>query len=62
MGTNRPRLTQVSSQTDVGDTTTVYDDSSRKSLRIEFNGCEEATFDPSSVSNGCWDQKLAHIL
>eukprot|EP00978_Attheya_sp_CCMP212_P011150 scaffold27309_cov62-Attheya_sp.AAC.3 len=62
MDTKRPLLTQVPSQTDVGDTTTVYDDSSRKSLRIELDGYEEATFDPSSVSNGCWDQKLAHIL
>jgi hypothetical protein len=40
----------------------VYDESSRIGLRIEFDRYEEATFDPTSVSNGCWDQKLAHIL
>eukprot|EP00978_Attheya_sp_CCMP212_P041408 scaffold237164_cov48-Attheya_sp.AAC.2 len=56
MDVKRPLLTQVPSQTD--DTTTIYDDSSRIGLRIEFDGYEEATFDPSSVSNRCWDQKI----
>ena len=37
----------------------MYADSSRIGLHIELDGCEEATFDPSSISNGCWDQKLA---
>eukprot|EP00978_Attheya_sp_CCMP212_P020535 scaffold58917_cov62-Attheya_sp.AAC.6 len=59
MDVKRPLLTQVPSQTD--DTTTVQAVSSRIGLRIEFDGCEEATFDPSSVSNGCWDQKLARV-
>ena len=34
-------------------------DSRQIGVRIEFDGCEEPTFDPSSISNGCWDQKLA---
>ena len=30
-------------------------------LRFEFDGYEESKFDPTSVSNGCWDQKLARV-
>eukprot|EP00978_Attheya_sp_CCMP212_P026156 scaffold85525_cov37-Attheya_sp.AAC.1 len=30
--------------------------------RIEFDGYEEATFDPSFVSNGCWDQNITTVL
>eukprot|EP00978_Attheya_sp_CCMP212_P011778 scaffold29289_cov58-Attheya_sp.AAC.2 len=64
MDVKRPLLTQVPSQTDVGIKRYDYraSRSSRIDLRIEFDGCEEATFEPSSVSNRCWDQKLAHIL
>ena len=36
-------------------------DSRQIGVRIEFDGCEEATFDPSSISNGCWDHKLARV-
>eukprot|EP00978_Attheya_sp_CCMP212_P006903 scaffold16103_cov62-Attheya_sp.AAC.1 len=50
-------LTQVPSQTDVG----IKNDSSQIGIRIECDECEEATIDPSSISNGCWDQKLAHV-
>eukprot|EP00978_Attheya_sp_CCMP212_P017503 scaffold46664_cov63-Attheya_sp.AAC.4 len=39
------------------DTTTLYIYSRPIGLRFEFDGYEAATFDPSSVSNGCWDQK-----
>eukprot|EP00978_Attheya_sp_CCMP212_P013134 scaffold32880_cov28-Attheya_sp.AAC.1 len=63
MDVKRPLLTQVPSQTDVG--IKRYDYLVRRSrqigLRIDFDGCEEATFDPSSISNGCWDQKLARV-
>jgi hypothetical protein len=31
-------------------------------LSIEFDGCGEANFDPSFISNGYWDEMLAHIL
>eukprot|EP00978_Attheya_sp_CCMP212_P047193 scaffold421256_cov54-Attheya_sp.AAC.3 len=41
--------------------TTLYMYSRPNGLRFEFDGYEEATFDPSSISNGCWDQKLAHV-
>eukprot|EP00978_Attheya_sp_CCMP212_P017711 scaffold47535_cov62-Attheya_sp.AAC.3 len=68
MDVKRPLVTQVPSQTDVGvkkyyyrDTTTVYD-SSRIGLHIELDGYEDATFDPSSISNRCWDQKSAHVV
>ena len=30
-------------------------------LIFEFDGYEESKFDPTSVSNGCWDQKLARV-
>eukprot|EP00978_Attheya_sp_CCMP212_P008302 scaffold19470_cov27-Attheya_sp.AAC.1 len=46
MDVKRSLLTQVPSQTD--DTTTLYDDSSRIGLGIEFDGYEEAIFDSSS--------------
>eukprot|EP00978_Attheya_sp_CCMP212_P007649 scaffold17751_cov64-Attheya_sp.AAC.1 len=37
--------------------TTLYVYSRPIHLRFEFDGYEEATFDPSSISNGCWDQR-----
>jgi hypothetical protein len=43
------------------DTTTFYIYSRPIGLLFELDGYEEATFDPSSISNGCWDQKLAHV-
>eukprot|EP00978_Attheya_sp_CCMP212_P037249 scaffold174248_cov28-Attheya_sp.AAC.3 len=54
-------LTQLPSQTDVGDTTTLYIYSRPIGPRFEFDEYEEATFDPSPVSNRCWDQKLARV-
>ena len=42
-------------------TTTLYLYSRPIGLRFEFDGYEESTFDPTSVSNGCWDQKLARV-
>eukprot|EP00978_Attheya_sp_CCMP212_P046730 scaffold408271_cov31-Attheya_sp.AAC.1 len=60
MDVKRPLLTQVQ-MLGSKDTTTVQAGSSRIGLHIEFDGCEEATIDPSSVSNGCWDQKLACV-
>eukprot|EP00978_Attheya_sp_CCMP212_P026372 scaffold86595_cov61-Attheya_sp.AAC.2 len=59
MDVRKPLLTQVPSQTD--DTTTLYIYSRPIGLRFEFDGYEEANFDPSSISNGCWDQKLARV-
>eukprot|EP00978_Attheya_sp_CCMP212_P025085 scaffold80013_cov75-Attheya_sp.AAC.2 len=64
MDTKRPLSTQVPSQTDVG--VNRYDYlvhlfETSIGLRFEFDGYEKATFDPSSISNGCWDQKLARV-
>eukprot|EP00978_Attheya_sp_CCMP212_P015148 scaffold38967_cov54-Attheya_sp.AAC.3 len=42
-------------------TSTLYIYSRPIGLRIEFDGYEGATFDPSSVSNRCWDQKIARV-
>jgi hypothetical protein len=41
--------------------TTLYMYSRPIGLRFEFDGYEESKFDPTSVSNGCWDQKLARV-
>ena len=41
--------------------TTLYMYSRPIGLRFEFDGYEESKFDPISVSNGCWDQKLARV-
>eukprot|EP00978_Attheya_sp_CCMP212_P031829 scaffold121818_cov32-Attheya_sp.AAC.2 len=60
MDVKRPLLTQVPSQMDVGIKKYDYY-SSRIGLRFEFDGYEEATFVPSSVSNRCCDQKLACV-
>ena len=32
------------------------------SLRHELDAYKQATFDPSPVSNGCWDQKVARVV
>ena len=41
--------------------TTLYMYSRPIGLRFEFDGYKESKFDPTSVSNGCWDQKLARV-
>ena len=43
------------------DTTTFYIYSRPIGLLFELDGYEEATIDPNSIANGCWDQKLAHV-
>eukprot|EP00978_Attheya_sp_CCMP212_P025813 scaffold83836_cov69-Attheya_sp.AAC.2 len=58
MDMKRPLVTQLPSQTEVGDTTTLYIYSRPIGLRFEFDRYEEATFDPSSVLNGCCDQRV----